>query len=222
MKSTIYNTPVVPSLNGKWDLPCWHAAETLMIDHFRVESSNHHPITEVKTLYCPDGLHLIFRVQDRFVRSIQTTLNSPVCTDSCVEFFVQPQEDKGYFNFEVNCGGTLHASYVEDCTRTASGFAKCSLLSQSSAKWIGISHSMPNIVEPEVEQPTTWINQLFIPFDVFAEYVGELRSISGQVWRANFYKCGDKTSHPHWASWAPVRELNFHDPTSFGSLQFGS
>lgn len=219
-KSTIYNTPAPPLLNGEWDLPCWNSAETLMIDQFRVESSNHHPITEVKTLYCPDGLHLIFRVQDQFVRSIQTTLNSPVCNDSCVEFFVQPQEDKGYFNFEVNCGGTLLASYIENCTRTETGFSKFSLLSQSTANRIGIFHSMPSVVDPEIEEPTTWINQLFIPFDVLAEYVGELGALPGQVWRANFYKCGGETSHPHWAAWAPVPKLNFHDPASFGKLQF--
>ena len=42
---------------------------------------------------------------------------------------------------------------------------------------------------------------------------------SGQVWRANLYKCGDQTSHPHWASWAPIGEaLNFHQPGFFGGL----
>ncbi|MEW6117215.1 MAG: carbohydrate-binding family 9-like protein, partial [Nitrospirota bacterium] len=39
-------------------------------------------------------------------------------------------------------------------------------------------------------------------------------------WRANFYKCGDATSHPHWASWAPVEALNFHLPHCFGTICF--
>ena len=40
------------------------------------------------------------------------------------------------------------------------------------------------------------------------------------VLRANVYKCGDRTSHPHWMSWNPVRTLNFHAPDEFGQLIF--
>ena len=44
--------------------------------------------------------------------------------------------------------------------------------------------------------------------------------VAGQRWRAlatrprcHAFKCGDQTSHPHWASWAPIGEaLNFHQP----------
>ena len=79
---------------------------------------------------------------------------------------------------------------------------------------------MPDIVDPEIEKPTTWVNQLFVPFAVISKYAGELPPIAGEVWRGNFYKCGDKTSHPHWAAWSPVRALNFHDPECFGRLQF--
>ena len=35
-----------------------------------------------------------------------------------------------------------------------------------------------------------------------------------------FFKCGDKTSHPHWASWNPVDELNFHLPRCFSEIIF--
>jgi hypothetical protein len=44
----------------------------------------------------------------------------------------------------------------------------------------------------------------------------------GNLWRANFYKCGDDTSHPHWAAWSPVDELNFHLPRCFGRLGFAA
>ena len=41
-------------------------------------------------------------------------------------------------------------------------------------------------------------------------------------WRANFYKCADRTSHPHCLTWAPVDfpVPNFHLPRSFGVLEF--
>lgn len=171
-------------------------------------------------MYDKEGLHLIFRVHDQYVRSVQTELNGPVCSDSCVEFFVKPKVDKGYINFEVNCGGTLLASYIEDHTRSSDGFAKYQMLTVADAQMLSVYHSMPETVEPELTEPTTWINQLFIPFALFEKYVGELGEISGQTWRANLYKCGDNTSHPHWASWNPVNELNFHLPECFGTIKF--
>jgi hypothetical protein len=38
--------------------------------------------------------------------------------------------------------------------------------------------------------------------------------------RANFYKCGDGTSVPHYVSWNPIEVENpdFHRPEFFGEL----
>lgn len=217
---TINKTTTKPSLNGDWNHECWNASETIEINLFRPEGSDHQPVAEARVLYDEQGLHLIFRVQDKYVRSVQTEFNSSVCSDSCVEFFVKPKLGKGYLNFEINCGGTLLSSYIEDPTRTDDGFAKYQMLTSTDAQMVSIYHSMPNTVDPEITVPTTWINQVFIPFKLLEKYVGKLGDISGQTWQANFYKCGDKTSHPHWASWSPVTELNFHLPECFGTLKF--
>jgi len=42
------------------------------------------------------------------------------------------------------------------------------------------------------------------------------------TWRANFYKCADSTSHPHWLTWSPVDHPtpHFHLPAFFGTLEF--
>jgi len=223
MKNTTINkATTTPPLTGDWNHECWDAAETIEINLFRPESSDHQPTTEARLLYDKNGLHLIFRVQDKYVRSTHTEFNDCVCHDSCVEFFVKPKSDKGYINFETNCGGTLLASYVEDPTRGKNGFAKYQKLTTTDEQMVSIYHSMPKTVEPELTEPTTWINQLYIPFELFEKYVGELGDVSGQTWRANLYKCGDKTSHPHWVSWNPVTELNFHLPECFGIVRFSA
>ncbi|MBI5094406.1 MAG: diguanylate cyclase, partial [Candidatus Hydrogenedentes bacterium] len=68
---------------------------------------------------------------------------------------------------------------------------------------------------------TEWADEYPIPRALFETYVGPLGRIDGQTWRANFYKCGDETSHPHWASWAPIgEELNFHQPQYFAPIHF--
>jgi hypothetical protein len=54
-----------------------------------------------------DGRALVGRVDvcDRYVRSVVTEHDGPVCADSCVGFFVLPREGFGQFDFEFNTGG---------------------------------------------------------------------------------------------------------------------
>jgi hypothetical protein len=80
--------------------------------------------------------------------------------------------------------------------------------------------SLPVIVEPEIVQPLVWYLEFSVPFALLKKYAGPLGTIKDQTWRANFYKCGNETSHPHWVSWAPLSERNFHNPSSFGPIKF--
>jgi hypothetical protein len=163
---------------------------------------------------------VLFKTDDRYVRSLCTRYQGMVCKDSCVEWFVQPRSDRGYFNFEVNCGGTLHVSYIEDATRTETGFKKYQLLTESDGTLITVRTSLPPVVDPEIVTPVTWTAFLQVPFSLFERYMGPIKTTPGAVWRANFFKCGDDTSHPHWLAWAPVAELNFHRPSDFAPLVF--
>jgi len=45
-----------------------------------------------------EGLCGLFRVEDRYVRSVHTRFGEPVYLDSCVEIFLQPRPDRGYLN----------------------------------------------------------------------------------------------------------------------------
>lgn len=44
----------------------------------------------------------------------------------------------------------------------------------------------------------------------------------GVTWRANFCKCADDSSRPHWLTWSPVTDSEpaFHRPKYFGILEF--
>jgi hypothetical protein len=198
----------------------WHQAGSLHIDHFRPEGSDHRPETEVRLLYTDTGLFGLFRVRDRYVRCVHTGFNAPVYRDSCVEFFVQPKPDKGYFNFEFNCGGSLLCSYITNHERTAEGFREYTPLREAELSEVIIAHSLPEVVEPEISGPITWSISFFIPFALIGKYAGPPGLIRGQQWRANLFKCGDDTSHPHWASSMPLPEKNFHLPDCFGTIVF--
>jgi hypothetical protein len=58
--------------------------------------------------------------------------------------------------------------------------------------------------------------------EILQKYAPVQRPGPTVTWRANFYKCGDKTSHPHWLTWNPVDKPrpDFHLPQYFGTLVF--
>ncbi|MFC1461154.1 carbohydrate-binding family 9-like protein [Verrucomicrobiota bacterium] len=210
-----------PSLKGQWDEPAWQRAQVVTLDCFLKESSEHHPRVEARVTYWEDSLFVLFRVFDKYVRSTRTDYQSRVCEDSCVEFFVRPCPEKGYFTFEINCGGAMLLYYIEDATRLDNGFAEYSQVPRKLADQIDIYHSLPDIVDPEKEDDLEWTVEYSVPFRFFESYVGRIRDVSGRTWHGNFYKCASDSSHPHWASWAPLRgEFNFHVPDCFAPLRF--
>ena len=209
-----------PNLKGQWDAAPWHSANVIALTNFLSQSKSRHPRVEAKAVYQDDGIFVFFRVFDKYVRCVLTEYQSGVCTDSCVEFFVEPKPGRGYFNFEINCGGTLLLYYCE--TKAAPTDKPIfNPVPREFGCQVTIYHSLPPVVDPEIEADTEWRIEYFIPFTIFEHYLGPLGPIPGQVWRANFYKCADKTSHPHWITWAPMgTELNFHLPQYFAPIRF--
>ncbi|MGI6460699.1 MAG: carbohydrate-binding family 9-like protein [Candidatus Hydrogenedentales bacterium] len=217
----IQRTRSKPAFDGAGDGPFWHAAPALSIACFHPASSDHRPVTHAKLLYDAEALYVIFRVEDRYVRATREDLHSSVCNDACVEFFFEPKAGAGYFNFEMNCLGTLHASYVEDPARTPEGLAKATRLLRRQAAMMQVYHSIPGVVFPESTVPVRWVVEYSVPLALLEEFTGPLGDPAGRTWRGNFYKCAEDNSHPHWASWAPIGELlNFHVPEYFAPLHF--
>lgn len=200
-----------------WDASVWRSAETACVDYFFQESSEFHPETRVRLLYEPLGIHGVFQVKDQFVRCLHSEYLDEVWKDACVEFFVKPKVDAGYFNFEMNCGGALLCFYIINPDRDAPDYVPIPL---EDGKAVQITTTLPAIIDPEIVTPLTWVLKFFIPFRLLEKYVGSLGSLSGQVWSANFNKCAENNSHPHWATWNPLPYRNFHSPDHFGRLQF--
>jgi hypothetical protein len=195
-------------------------ANAILIDQFRPEGSDHRPTTSLRLLHDGRSLHGLFQVQDQYVRCVHESYGDPVYQDSCVEFFVQPKPDGGYFNFEFNCGGAFLCNYITDETGAPASFKEYVRLNLDDVQRIRVASSLPKIVEPEIIQPVSWWLAFVIPVPVMEKFVGPVGALSGQVWRGNAFKCGSGTSHPHWAAWSPVDQLNFHLPRCFGELVF--
>lgn len=194
----------------------WPGALTLDIAHFHPRSSDHRPRTRVSLLHNGELLFLRFDVDDRYVRAVATRNQDQVCRDSCVEAFLAPTPGSGYFNFEFNCGGTMLLYHVTGQINEPGGFTP---VADEWLSRIDVAATQPRIVDPEITDPVSWRLSASIPLALFEHHTGQR---PGNTWRGNFFKCGDQTSHPHWASWQPIGDrLRFHQPDKFGELVLG-
>lgn len=211
-----------PDLSPDSDLSTWNAAETIHVDQFRPEGSSHRPQTAARMLHRDDHIFVRFDVQDQYIRCVRDQYQDIVSRDSCVEFFLKPKPTPGYFNFEINCGGTMLLYYITDPTRAPDAFfTQFTPIPWRQAQHILIQSSLPKRIDLEITTPTPWQLTVSIPLNILESHAGPLAPLAGQTWQANFFKCADDSSHPHWASWSPITgQLRFHQPQFFANLQF--
>ena len=207
-------------IDGNWDKKAWRKVKSIELTNYMGEIPEFHPKTETKMMYDEENVYVIFRVKDRYVRSLVRKYNGNVSGDSCVEFFFAPdaQNPEYYFNLEINAGGTPLMFYV---TTPWTEFVK---LDSSEISQIEIAHSLPAIVDPEITEPVTWTIEYRIPLSVLETHSKVTKPGPGVTWRANFYKTAGRknTSNPHYITWSPVDHPrpNFHLPQFFGTLKF--
>lgn len=205
-------------INSVWDKDPWNDIPSLQLNNYMGDKPGHRPDVHTKVAYDENAVYVIFHVDDQFVRCVVDEYQGPVYTDSCVEFFFVPSGDisNGYFNLEVNCGGTalFHFQNERGVDRVR--------IPEAAFKKIELAASMPRIVDPEITDPVIWTIEYRIPFDILAQFTTVIQPAPGVEWRANFYKIGDRTSHPHWLTWSYVDHPrpDFHRPEFFGTLIF--
>ncbi|MEN8203101.1 MAG: carbohydrate-binding family 9-like protein [Bacteroidota bacterium] len=207
-----------PEINAIWDKSPWKSIKTLQLTHYMGDEPEHFPLVQAKIAYDNLAVYVIFRVEDRYVKAVHGNHQDPVWKDSCVEFFFSPEDntEKGYFNLEMNCGGTMlfHHQTAPRTDRLP--------IAEEHVQQVEVAHSMPKIVDPEIEEETTWYVEYRIPFSILGNYRDFSIPETGSIWRANLYKCADETSHPHWITWEPIDAPgpDFHRPEFFGVLEF--
>ncbi|MEI8196663.1 MAG: carbohydrate-binding family 9-like protein [Phycisphaerae bacterium] len=195
------------------------AASALAIDHFHrvTKPAAVYPQVRLHLGYFPRALALLFVVTDHHVIARHQTFQAPVCTDSCVEAFISPQRNDSYFNFEFNCIGTMLAYY---CTRPRTKEDDHKFSAEEGAL-VQVQTSLKGPILTEIPGPLDWTLAAVIPVSLLERHIGPLGPLAGQRWNANFYKCADHSSHPHWASWSPIgKNLDFHVPRHFGEIRF--
>ena len=218
MEYVVKRLDEAPGLDADWDQAVWRGVEPLAVKNVLGPALVAPMTVDAKVGYDDDFVYVIFRVEESYVRAVCENYQDSVCNDSCVEFFFTPGEDvsPGYFNIEINCGGTMLLHYQ------VKPRVDHVVLPDADCDRIEIAHSMPKIVEPALTEPTVWTLEYRVPVDMLEKYATVARPGPGVKWRANFYKCGDSRPQPHYLTWAPILQerIDFHVPEFFGTIVF--
>ena len=183
------------------------------IEKVNWESHPYRPEVKFNIAYGDSEIFIKYYVRESHVKAEKSHTNEMVCEDSCVEFFVAPADDGIYYNFEFNPIGTALVGMGHG--RHDSARAETAVVDS-----IRRLASMGDRPFPERSGDMRWSLTLAIPISSFFHH--RVESLKGKIFRANFYKCGDRLTVPHYVTWNPVEteRPDYHRPEHFGLLRF--
>lgn len=158
------------------------------------------------------GFAVYMRCYEKAPRAVHREPDSPVYEDSCMECFLNfyPEEGNKYLNFEVNSMGTLLCQ---------EGNEKAGRIFLRDKKI-----ELPVVIHGKTEE--YWEISYVIRFSLIQQAYQRLGKAdrdftAGKKIKGNFYKCGDKTEHPHFGSWKKIDTAapDFHQPDFFGEIE---
>ncbi len=205
----IQRVPAGQSANAISSLLDTANKETIGVINWPVEHPSC-PKVEFAMLHDGDNVYIKYWVEEQATLAAVTEDLGQVWTDSCVEFFIT--FGTGYYNMEFNSIGYGLASFRTD--RYTPEFATSDLMSK-----IERYPSLPR--EPFAEKSIDkWNIMLKYPKDIF--FKENFETLDGVKGTANFYKCGDNLSVPHFVTWSPIKTEapNFHLPSFFAEVEF--
>jgi hypothetical protein len=171
------------------------------------------PYVSFAIAYTENEIVLKYYVTEQWFKAEMTETNQDVYEDSCVEFFISPRDGGIYYNLEFNGIGTclMGAGTGRENRRRVDPEIIAGIRRKTSAGGISVEEKTGQF---------SWTITMAIPLYVFLHH--HIEELKGKKFRANFYKCGDKLSEPHYLTWNPVRTENpdFHRPEYFGLLKF--
>jgi hypothetical protein len=206
-------------INADWNKPEWKKAKEIHVTNYMGDVPSFKPVTTAKMMYDDSNVYVIFRVKDNFIRLKTEKFGGKVFQDACAEFFFSPDSSQPlqYFNLEMNAGGIALMGFHSN-----GKVGKNIYLTADEFKGVEIAHSLPEKLDKEITEPTTWTIEYRLPLSVLRKFSNVTQPAKGVIWKANFYKTSDMSSNPHYITWALVdnKEPDFHLPQFFGTLRF--
>jgi hypothetical protein len=187
------------------DTPDWDTVPALeLTEHLWLPSQQIR--TTAQICYDEDALYVRMVSVEPDIRAEYSAPLSKVCEDSCMEFFFCPSpEDDRYVNFEINPNCATHI-----------GCGSC----RADSVRILPKDENELFQKKAVRTADGWEVTYRIPVFFLRALFPGYELVSGNVIRANCYKCGDLTAKPHYLSWNPVVNPtpDFHRSCDFGAM----
>lgn len=193
---------VIKKAQGSLDAIDWEAADKAMLDEMPWRDFPCPYETTAQLMYTEASLLVHLSTTETKLRAHNTEPNSEVAEDSCMEFFLSPNEnDSRYLNFEINAIGTLLL-----------------FLCNGRGHYTRIDFDEKAFNIKTVITKNGWELFYEIPFSFLTEHFAGI----SKTMHGNFYKCGKKTIQRHYACWNKINlpEPEFHCPQFFGALIF--
>ena len=165
---------------------------------------DYRPVCAARVGWNETGIHVLMYADEPVIRAEVSEIGGSVCSDSCLEFFLAPDEKKNaYVNCEVNPLCVMHIGLGDGrhgrtvFREIPEGFNPTH--SRHEGAWWAVSYTIP----------TAFLKERFgvVP-------------AKGLGMRGNFYKCGDLTGHAHYLMFKPydTPKPDYHRPEQFASL----
>lgn len=186
--------------------PDWTKVPAVQMDY--LHKTDPLPIcAQGQLCYDDTALYVRLSAVEENIRAELTGPLDEICEDSCLEFFFSPDpEDLRYINIEFN---------------------------PNAAMYLGTGTGIQNLLRLLPEEPCFqpqvtrfdggWQIVYQVPYSFIRQIFPGFSPVPGGKIRANCYKCGDLTPHPHFLAWNPVTSETpaFHRPQDFGIMYFG-
>lgn len=175
----------------------WEDANIAKLDKINWPEFSWAPNTTAKLLYNDFGIYIQLETDEKPLLARFCNQNDPVCRDSCMEFFIRPNEnDPRYFNFEFNPFGTMYFGL------------RTSRLDPSHLDKDKEYFNVKSYVDDK-----KWVLQFCMPF----EFIDEIFGGHTKTMYGNLYKCGNDTEKPHYATYYPIatEKPDYHRPEFF-------
>lgn len=187
-------------------------AVTNSIDVLNWADFGYKPNVQFRIGHTGTEIWLKYYVNEKYILARETRTNGDVYKDSTVEFFVS-FDGNNYYNFEFSCIGTIHLAY-------GPGRQNRKFVVPETVEKIKIKSTLGNQPFEEKTGNFEWEMMIQIPLACFT--FDSLKTLNGIKATANFYKCGDETTKPHYISWNPVgtEKPDYHLPEFFGKVEF--
>lgn len=183
------------------------------IAHANWTDNEKYPDVTFKIAHDGNEIFLQFKVKEDEVRAVAQGNHSKVWQDSCVEFFVSFDDSGYYYNLEQSCIGQALFGYRKERPNPT----------YASDEVMAAIKRLPSLggYNFELKQGDfEWTILSVIPSSSF--WNNNIKTLDGLKAKANFYKCGDNLTNPHYLSWAPVNveQPDFHRVDFFREITF--